>query len=164
MNSAVLTYAFVPWAKASTASVGDEGLFVENQLAKFEDRLADSLTLGERRRAALEQFAEAVREASKPGWDGYGALPVDSRSCDLASLVLSSLPAGAPLPDTAVTPDGWVSFEWYGGARRVISVVVAPDAQLHYSVLSGTATHYGSEPNVGELSHNLRTWIDRIAI
>jgi hypothetical protein len=150
------------WLGPATGSVGDDAHFVDTIASEYDERLSQSDTLGASRRIALERFVDAVEEASERGWDGYDAAPADVRSVDRARTLIESLPLAQPFPDTSITSEGFVTLEWYRNKRQLLSIIVGPDDRLHYSVVLGPATHYGTEPNVGQFPQTLKSWIEKV--
>ena len=76
--------------------------------ALFDEVLAFSysVSLAERYRKAIAALREAYEGAFGPGWDGYGARPVDPFSYIHALSFVSALPTTVPLPEVAVDPEG----------------------------------------------------------
>lgn len=83
-------------------------------------------------------------ECSEKGWDGYSAKPISGMTLLYAQRFLRSLPSELPGPEVSADNDGEVSFEWYGGPRRVFSVSVGSSGDLTYAGLFGDIEkHHG---------------------
>ena len=99
-------------------------------------------TLGPRE--TLEELGEVWEECRYPGWDGYGALPVEQDTLRAAYSLIESLPFRFPRPSIGAEPDGQLTLEWRTSPHRVLSVSVDPDGYLHYAGLFGTNKRYGT--------------------
>lgn len=93
---------------------------------------------------AFDELAEVYEECRQPGWDGYGALPVENETLRGAYTLIESLPLGFPRPSISAEPDGQLTFEWYKSPARTLSVSVDPDGFLHYAGLYGASKRYGT--------------------
>jgi len=64
--------------------------------------------------SALAQSENQVEELSRmpAGWDGYGALPISSKTKYNALQALRGILAHAPTPDITPNSNGTLSFEW----------------------------------------------------
>jgi hypothetical protein len=72
---------------------------------------------------ALEELADL-----KPGWDSYGALPVEADIVDRGRRLLALIKeVGLPEPHMIPTPDGGVSIGWYGKGDE-LTIDIAPGA------------------------------------
>ena len=103
------------------------------------------------KQSAYDELAEAFEECRAADWDGCGALPVEQDTLRNAYLFLESLPLGFPLPSVGADPSGHVSFEWYVQPRRLLSVAVTPENELHYASLIGASKLYGTEVFFGSV-------------
>jgi len=93
---------------------------------------------------AYDELAEVWEECRYPGWDGYGALPVEAETLRGAYTLIESLPLGFPRPTISAEPDGQLTFEWHKSPARTLSVSVDPDGFLHYAGLFGASKRYGT--------------------
>ncbi len=115
--------------------------------ALFDDALAfgHSVSLAERYHGAVAALRDAYEGALGPGWDGYGARPVDPFSYIHALSFVSALPTTVPLPEVAVDPDGEIEFEWYRWPRWLLTVSVGRTGSLSYAGLFGRNKVHGVE-------------------
>jgi len=89
---------------------------------------------------------DAVREeASRAGWDGYGARPLERGSYDFAIRFLNALPSTAPLPEVSANPDGEVAFDWIFGERKALTVSISPIGRCTFAWMLGQSTHRGTD-------------------
>lgn len=72
-----------------------------------------------------------------PGWDGYGAVPIEDKTCDMAMRFVRTLPKELEIPKLGVEPDGCVEFEWYISALKIFSISIHPDGYLYYAGVYG---------------------------
>ncbi len=110
----------------------------------WEEVLAHS-TVTSRSSEALAALDWAVREASVPDWDGYGARPVQHVTYERARAFLDLLPLAIPVPEVGVVPDGGISFEWHLAPKWTFSVVIRPTLIVTYAGLFGVNNTHGSE-------------------
>ena len=95
---------------------------------------------------ALEELAEVWGECRVAGWDGYGAFPVSQDTLRAAYTLIESLPIGFPRPEIGAEPDGQLTLEWRKAPRRILSVSVDPEGELHYAGVFGARKKYGTLP------------------
>jgi hypothetical protein len=107
--------------------------------------LAMSIAVRRTAETSIRELRRLQQEASRPNWDGYGALPIDPRSAEHASTFIRALPTTVPVPDVSVDPDGEVDLLWQLDPTRTISVSVGPNGKLTYAALIGAAESYGTE-------------------
>jgi hypothetical protein len=133
-------------------STGQEARTVRRLLGEIECDVLSSVALGSTRREAFESLHETAEEASAPGWDGYGATPIDQQTYANGRLFLRLLPALFPTPEIAPEADGQIEFEWRNGPRRILSISVSRLGEIHYAALfgKGSSTH-GTEHLSNEL-------------
>lgn len=125
----------------------DSALYVIDQAEKGRRHLQNSFTGG---KEAFEELCDVVEQCREPNWDGYSALPVRDETYRAAYRFLESLPLGTPVPTIGAEPDGHITFEWYTSPKRLLSVSVSPEGELHYAALTGFGKTYGTELFLGE--------------
>lgn len=146
----------------TTRGASETARFVAEQLEQGIRRLLESHSLGLAARRTFEQLDVVADDCSAPGWDGYGALPVTPETVRQAIRFLEALPFGTPAPSIGAEPDGQVTFEWYRSPRRILSVSVSPEGEIHYSALLGSSKAYGTEPFFGEVPRVILQLIHRV--
>ena len=110
----------------------------------------------------LAELSLVAEECDAPNWDGYGAAPVAKQTYAHARSFLDALPIGTPVPTVGAEPDGHLTFEWYESPRRLLSVSVSPEGELHYAALIGPAKAYGTEPFAREAPQAILDLIRRV--
>lgn len=109
--------------------------------------------------SGLEQVYAVCQEH---GWDGYGALPVSEDTYRLTQKFIDALPLGLSAPAFGAEPDGQLTVEWYSSPRRILSISVSAEGELHYAALLGASKAYGSEPFFGEVPRAIVDLIRRV--
>ena len=95
---------------------------------------------------AFDELLEVYAECRNPGWDGYGANPVEPETLRMAYTLIKSLPLGFPQPSIGAEPDGQLTLEWYRTPTRTLSLSIDPDGFIHYGGLFGAEKHFGTVP------------------
>ncbi len=134
----------------SSRGTSDTASFIAKQAQEGRRKWLESYTFGEQARASISELCQLFRDCRLPSWDGYGAAPVSADTFELANQLLEALPPGTSAPSLGAEPDGHITLEWYRSPRRVLSVSVSPEGELHYAALVGASKHYGTEPFYGE--------------
>jgi hypothetical protein len=89
---------------------------------------------------------KAVRaEASFSGWNGYDALPLNPLAYYFAQVFLSALPTTAPSPEVSADPDGEVSFDWFFGERKALSISIGATGRCTFAWMLGQSTFRGTD-------------------
>jgi hypothetical protein len=114
-----------------------------------------------RRGGPFQQLQEVFIECSFEGWDGEKARPISEEVRQMAIALLESLPLGIEAPEVGAEPDGHITLEWYRSPRRILSVSVGPERELHYAALFGASKRYGSEPFFGETPETIMDLIKK---
>ena len=140
----------------------DEAQYVAKQSERSRHRLRESNSLGSGIEVAFEELLKVAGQCSSPNWDGYGAAPVSHETIRQARRFLEVLPLGTPAPSVGAEPDGHITFEWYKSARRVLSVSISPEGDLHYAALFGLSKTYGTEPFFGEMPQAILNLVYRV--
>jgi hypothetical protein len=103
----------------------------------------------------LEDLYDVWEECRVRNWDGHQAVPVSRDSLRHTYQLLEVLPSGLPTPSLCAEPCGEVTLEWYASPRRLLSVSVSADGELHYAALLGRKRQYGTEVFQGEFPATL---------
>lgn len=138
-----------------TLGASSSAEYVSELSREIGAQMRGSIVLSSALERAREDLDELVSECSTPNWDGYGAEPIDEESCALAYRFLEGLGFGGPFPAVGADPDGEISFEWYRGPRRTLSMSVSPAGELHYAAIVGASRLYGTEPFLGDFPPRL---------
>ena len=135
--------------------------YVDKQIAKGRAQLRKTSSFGADVKAAIEELHDIADECSSMGWDGYGAETVEQETIRQAERFLNALPLGVSAPSVGAEPDGQITFEWYQSPRRILSVSVNPEGDLHYAALLGYSRRYGTEPFFGEVPAEILNLVRR---
>jgi hypothetical protein len=103
----------------------------------------------------LTELGEVCAEASKEGWDGYGARPLDPASYDFAIRFLNALPTYAPLPEVSADIDGEIALDWIFGQRKALTVSIGPTGRCTYAWMLGQSTNRGTDWIDDEIPANI---------
>ncbi|MBI5155072.1 hypothetical protein HZA57_07530 [Candidatus Poribacteria bacterium] len=129
-----------PWFPVYRTSPGGLFPFPAPQWLTYDLR-----EVGGRSTALWTEIESVARECSVPGWDGYGALPVQPSTVERTRSLLMRMPTGLPEPEIGAEPDGAITLEWHGRSSRALSVSVASDGPLHYAAIIGSSKCWGTE-------------------
>jgi len=135
--------------------VSDSASEIWRDTENIRNYLAGSVTFGEHLAKVLEVLLKEREEHSIDNWDGYGAKAINIDSYHYALDFALSLPSSIPVPEIYVNPDGYVTYEWYEGKRRVFSVIVGNRNELAYAGLYGASKTYGVEYMYEEIPENI---------
>lgn len=135
--------------------------YVGKQIAEGRAQLRKSNSFGASIETAAEELHVLAEECGYIGWDGYGAAPVGQETIRQAEHFLNALPLGMSAPSVGAEPDGQITFEWYQSPRRILSVSVSPEGDLHYAALLGYKKSYGTEPFFGEIPSDILNLVRR---
>src|ERR1700682_4975395 len=125
MSAAVLDYPSPNiFEYTGSHGVSKEAGAIKSLFSDVQEQLRASFSLGNWREELRHKLCDAWSEASRLNWDGYGAKPAQRASVVKAFEFIDALPKNIPTPEIAVDPDGEISFDWYGGARRQVSISV----------------------------------------
>jgi hypothetical protein len=147
MNSAIAILGRRAGPIMPTGSSGSSE-FAE-RLAKLVDdvrrHIWQSYTVRRASDRPLDELEDVRLEASQPGWNGYGAAPINPEAYENARSFLESLPPSAPPPEVSVDPDGDVSLDWMFGERRALSVSLGRAGRCTFAWMRGRRTYRGTE-------------------
>lgn len=148
-------------ASLTERGFSDEARFIEERTSKYMRRLQKSAFGTES--VLRDELATVWNEVRQPDWDGHDALPVEQDTLRNTYVFLESLPFGFPRPSVGAEPDGQLTLEWRNSDRRILSVSVSPDDELHYAALLGASRVAGTEPFFGEIPSSILDLIRKVA-
>jgi len=125
--------------------LSDESLLLRDKLEKARKHADEPVSLGWKRQL-YDLAMEIGGECSMAGWDGYGGIPILGDSVVKALKLISQLPDSIRPPHLVPSPGGYISFEWHGPEKRVLSVSPKNDLLVWASVLGVDDTRYGRSP------------------
>ena len=133
------------------ASRGGTGVSAASKaLDKLFGRVLEHLSIpamhSEPLRGLLANLDEVYERCSRPGWDGYDAMPITEATYEEARELITLFPTLCPPPDVSPDPSGHVSFEWYRSPRKVLVVSVNGTRVMTYAILFGDGKLSGAEP------------------
>lgn len=141
------------------ASGAAEHVFKKIEEGRAQLRKSNSFGAGVKN--AIEELHGLADECSSVGWDGYDAEPVERKTIRQAEQFLNALPLGMAAPSVGAEPDGQITFEWYQSPRRILSVSISSEGDLHYAALLGYSRRYGTEPFFGEVPFDILKLVHR---
>jgi hypothetical protein len=146
----------------TTQGASDAARFVANEAERGRWHLQDSFSLGMGGKGVFGELYSVASDCLVDNWDGYGAAPVSADAYVLACQFLRALPLGIDAPSIGVEPDGQLTFEWYRSPRRLLSISVSPEGDLHYAALLGPNKAYGTEAFFGDAPRTIVDLIHRV--
>lgn len=162
MTIALARHASFTTSGGQTFGSSGASEYVLKQIAQGWAQLRKSNSFGAGIATAAEELRGVADECGVIGWDGYGAAPVEQETIQQAKLFLNALPLGMAAPSVGAEPDGQITFEWYQSPRRILSVSVSPEGDLHYAALLGYRKSYGTEPFFGEIPSDILNLVRRV--
>jgi hypothetical protein len=110
----------------------------------------------------FQELDEVFEECSVDNWDGYDAKPINVKSQIEAIRFARNLPTTIPTPEIAADPDGEISFEWYEGPRRVLTVSIGSHNKATYAGLFGLNKVNGEESFYDEIPKAILDNLNRL--
>lgn len=157
------TMTVSPFGTLSSRGTSATAEFIAKQAQERRQKWLSSYTFGQQLSVSVKDLHQIYQECSQTNWDGYEAMPVAVETYELAYQFLEALPLGTSAPTLGAEPDGHITFEWFQSPRRMLSVSISPEGDLHYAALLGSSTHYGTEPFYGEAPATILDIIRRIS-
>jgi len=109
-----------------------------------------------------QSLSEVMRDGSRSGWDGYGAPAVSFATAGNALEFIRRIPPSVPLPEISTTSSGDITFEWMKTARRIVTVAISENGEVHYAALNGLRKTFGSYPMNGSFEPVLADLIETV--
>lgn len=98
-----------------------------------------------------------------PGWDSYGAMPIDPKTVVFAiNLLLIVLTPSDPLPAVVPTSRGGVMFEWHDGGID-FEIDVRSPYLIHVAFVDGTREEEFEKPPIKLIRERLSTLRGKLA-
>ena len=135
--AALNTYARSGSAVSDTADVSRRAASAIMAIAE------NSKSLFGEKSALIEQLRALEHDCAEGGWDGNGALAIDSEALRKARDLVLALPDGFPVPECSPEPDGSISLDWICSRHRLFSLSVGSSDRLAYAWLDGTDQGHG---------------------
>jgi hypothetical protein len=103
----------------------------------------NSESLFGKKNVSIEQLRELEHDCAEDGWDGSGALALDSEALKRTREVVLALPDGFPVPECSPEPDGSISLDWICSRYRLFSLSVGAGDRVAYAWLDGADKGHG---------------------
>ena len=116
------------------------------------------------RKHLLRSIDEVERQASKPDWDGDGAVPLQAGTAAVARDLVGCFPPMKVPPEVSASPRGEIDFDWDIDQRVSLIVCVCrpPRHDIVFLATNGDAEVRGREPWGGELPQLVRCCFERM--
>jgi len=85
--------------------------------------------------STIYEIAETCKTAD---WDGYGALPLSTKSVSYGVQFVRLLPDRSPMPEVSPEPDGVLALEWAASKSRRLSISFCDSDRIAYAWLDGS--------------------------
>jgi hypothetical protein len=148
----------------TSRGASDTARFVFEEAERGRRRLQDSYFIGLAGKGVFDDLYSVAERCLMRNWDGYGAAPVSADVYALACQFLRALPLGIAAPSVGAEPDGHLTLEWYCSPRRLLSVSISPEGDLHYAALLGPNKAYGTEAFIGEVPRRILDLIHQVQV
>lgn len=153
---------FLTFGSVTTQGASEAAQFVAAEAERGRWHLQDSYVFGLGGKGVFSELYSVANSCLAGNWDGYGAAPVSADVYALACQFLRALPLGIAAPSVGAEPDGQLTVEWYRSPRRLLSVSISPDGDLHYAALLGPNRAYGTEAFFGDVPRAILDLIHRV--
>ena len=147
MSTFVPTFDGIPGLFAPIRSTAQSG--PAKKLDKLHERVREhilnSYVMSNATEKVLTELKEVREDASRTGWDGYDARPLDPDSYKFAIRFLNALPTSAPLPEVSADTEGEVALDWIFGKRKALTVSIGPTGRCTFAWMLGQKTYQGTD-------------------
>lgn len=109
------------------------------------EQLLKSYVIAAPTEQASARFKEVWSEASRGGWDGYGAKPVNPLAYVYARSFVDALPSNTPIPEVSAHTDGEIALDWFFGYRKALTVSIGPTGRCTFAWMNGQSTNRGTD-------------------
>ena len=153
---------FLTFGSVTTQGASEAAQFVAAEAERGRWHLQDSYAFGLGGKGVFSELYSVANSCLVGNWDGYGAAPVSADGYALACQFLRALPLGIAAPSVGAESDGQLTLEWYRSPRRLLSVSISPEGDLHYAALLGPNRAYGTEAFFGDVPRTILDLIHRV--
>ncbi len=158
----MITSAYLNIGSFGTRGSSETALFINNQIRQSQNELEKPEFYFSLMKKVLPELMEVRSATTEAGWDGYNAQPITVDTYYRSAAFLLSLPNTTSPPSVSAEPDGHITFEWYHSPRRLLSVSISPEGDLHYAALLGPNKTFGTEVFYGQVPKVISDLIERV--
>lgn len=115
-----------------------EGRFVVQSEFDIQSRTEASVALFGEKEQVMSTIYETAVDCRIADWDGYGALPLSSKSVAYGIQFVRLLPDNTPMPEVSPEPDGMLALDWAASKSRRLSVSFCDSERIAYAWLDGS--------------------------
>lgn len=147
MNATVAALERMPGLMRPVRSTGqsEPAKRISNMQEEIRKHLLTSYVIAAPTEQVSSRLEEVWSEASRSGWDGYGAKPVDPLAYMYAQFFVNALPNTAPIPEVSADSDGEVALDWFFGNRKALTVSIGPTGRCTFAWMNGQSTNRGTD-------------------
>jgi hypothetical protein len=132
-------------APARSTAQSDSAKTIDKLREKIRGERLTSYVMSNATEQILAELNEVLSEASREGWDGYGARPLNPDAYYFAKTFLNNLPSTAPLPEVSADTDGEVALDWIFGERKALTVSIGPTGRCTFAWMLGQRVYRGTD-------------------
>ena len=165
MSTLAPTFDGIPglFAPIRSTAQSDPAKELDKLHERVREHILKSYVMSNATEKVLTELKEIRSEASRIGWDGYNARPLDPASYNFAIRFLNSLPTSAPLPEVSADTDGEVALDWIFGERKALTVSIGPTGRCTFAWMLGQKTNQGTDWIDDEIPETIVFALDQLA-
>jgi hypothetical protein len=147
MSAMTATLGRMPGLMRPVPSMGqsEPAKLISNMQEEIRKHLLTSYVIAAPTEQASARLEEVWSEASRSGWDGYGAKAIDPFAYMYARFFVNALPNTAPIPEVSADSDGEVALDWFFGDRKALTVSIGPTGRCTFAWMNGQSTNRGTD-------------------
>jgi hypothetical protein len=133
------------FAPVRSTAQSDSAKILDKLQKEVREHILNSYVMSSQADKVISELDEVRAEASREGWDGYGARPLDHGAYVFGKMFLNALPSTAPLPEVSADTDGEVALDWIFGERKALTVSIGRTGRCTYAWMLGQRTNRGTD-------------------
>jgi hypothetical protein len=147
MSATVATLERMPGLLRPVRSTGqsEPAIRISTMQDEIRNHLLKSYVVAAPTKQVASRLEEMWSEASRSGWDGYGAKPVNPLAYMYAQFFINALPNTAPIPEVSADSDGEVALDWFFGNQKALTVSIGPTGRCTFAWMNGQSTNRGTD-------------------